>query len=652
MRTPTLALIALAICTSANSADAFLLLGKSKKVGNPATRAVMVREAGRTVVALQPRYVGPADSVALLVPVPKGATGEPSTISPAQLERLDQVSAPRLSEVWEQDPCELHVDQPDALGGPEPGRGASPTASPAPPPDSKWNPQPLDGKTGADVVAAIEKAGYFVPEGAVAVLEAHIASGGGFVLATVDAPKGDGEGVMLPPLRLEYDEKVLTLGTRLAAIRGNHDFTAYVLSSEGRHEAAGQPNQGMPTNLDVVSTIQGKVPTFYGHLADFVFATRPSALVTEYAWSAAACEGCTSPLVEADMQALGIGLLPSAKGGKQHEVLVEAGDVASLPDGPDDLRERLSVCYGKALATRIGVGGEVTLDVATGAAGEVTQAVASGDADAQLRTCAEGALKGGKLDKYGKSGTVKVKFSPLSREYFASYVLTRLHTRFDKAPERDLTLRRGSPLEGGREAGPDDRVAPARAYASDTEDNYQSRYVIRHAWEGKIECQTPKRGVWGGPPDGGAAPSAKPTTPGAASAAPSASPAASAKPKDKKVDTPDKKKTTDKGEDKSVKSATELAEWLADGKVPDLASFAIDLPAPGPVKPPAPKPAPAPAASAPPAPAPEAAPAVPPPADGCGCSMPGATAPPGFAVALVAAAALLLRRVRGRPADR
>jgi hypothetical protein len=32
--------------------------------------------------------------------------------------------------------------------------------------------------------------------------------------------------------------------------------------------------------------------------------------------------------------------------------------------------------------------------------------------------------------------------------------------------------------------------------------NFQGRYVIRHAWTGAMRCDRPVRGRWGGPPDG------------------------------------------------------------------------------------------------------------------------------------------------------
>jgi MYXO-CTERM domain-containing protein len=31
--------------------------------------------------------------------------------------------------------------------------------------------------------------------------------------------------------------------------------------------------------------------------------------------------------------------------------------------------------------------------------------------------------------------------------------------------------------------------------------NFQARYAIRHEWTGAIDCENPRRGVWGGPPN-------------------------------------------------------------------------------------------------------------------------------------------------------
>ncbi len=87
--------------------------------------------------------------------------------------------------------------------------------------------------------------------------------------------------------------------------------------------------------------------------------------------------------------------------------------------------------------------------------------------------------------------------------YFGGgFTLTRLHTRYDKATlGADLVFRSAPAIVGGREfyaqSGNIEHGAVAASY-----NNFQARYVIRHPWEGAIECENPHRGIWGGPPAG------------------------------------------------------------------------------------------------------------------------------------------------------
>ena len=86
------------------------------------------------------------------------------------------------------------------------------------------------------------------------------------------------------------------------------------------------------------------------------------------------------------------------------------------------------------------------------------------------------------------------------QKFGGGFVLTRLHTRYGKdgAPE-DLVFRKAPPIIGGREMrGPSGKLEE-RAQQSDY-NNFQGRYIIRHAWTGPIKCENPVRGRWGGPP--------------------------------------------------------------------------------------------------------------------------------------------------------
>jgi hypothetical protein len=83
----------------------------------------------------------------------------------------------------------------------------------------------------------------------------------------------------------------------------------------------------------------------------------------------------------------------------------------------------------------------------------------------------------------------------------APFALTRLHARYtrDTAGE-DLVFRPAPPIEGGREGR--EGLKSAGAHPSSGDNNFQARYVIRHRWEGAVDCADPRMGVWGGPPGG------------------------------------------------------------------------------------------------------------------------------------------------------
>ncbi|MEO8707136.1 MAG: DUF2330 domain-containing protein [Kofleriaceae bacterium] len=82
------------------------------------------------------------------------------------------------------------------------------------------------------------------------------------------------------------------------------------------------------------------------------------------------------------------------------------------------------------------------------------------------------------------------------------YVLTRLHARYGKKDMKDdLRFREAKPITGGRETW--SKQGLEYGAVPSAENYFQARYAIRHWWTGPIACQNPRRGVWGGPPDGG-----------------------------------------------------------------------------------------------------------------------------------------------------
>ena len=110
-------------------------------------------------------------------------------------------------------------------------------------------------------------------------------------------------------------------------------------------------------------------------------------------------------------------------------------------------------------------------------------------------------------------GDVIDRSAPPAPRFFGGggFTLTRLHARYSKeALGEDLVFREAKAIVGGREnrdaSGQLETGAKPAEYGGS---NFQARYAVRHPWTGPITCKDPRRGIWGGPPDG-AMPKPKP----------------------------------------------------------------------------------------------------------------------------------------------
>jgi len=83
-----------------------------------------------------------------------------------------------------------------------------------------------------------------------------------------------------------------------------------------------------------------------------------------------------------------------------------------------------------------------------------------------------------------------------------TWTLTRLHARYtSESLGEDLVFRTGDPVIGGR-GMPDAEGRFTEEVQAASTNQFQGRYAILHPWEGKVACENPRRGHWGGPPNG------------------------------------------------------------------------------------------------------------------------------------------------------
>lgn len=402
-----IALLVLAAPTSAWAFCGFYVAGGDAKLFNEATQVVLMRHGTKTVLSMQNNYEGPADDFAMVVPVPQVLQKENvKTLEKSVFDRVDKMSAPRLVEYWERDPC--YKPPPRRMYR---KKSMAPSAAPVMEEDrgvkieakfkvGEYDVVVLSAEESTSLDTYLRQENYNIPDGAEPYFQPYIDGGMYFFVAKVDAKKvkyKDGRAV-LSPLRFAYDSEKFALPIRLGMInsKGKQDLLVYVLSQNQRYQVANYPNVFIPTNISVRNEVRDEFANFYRTLFDKTTEENPGAIVTEYSWAAASCDPCPGPTLNpGDFQALG------------SDVMENANDY--------------------------------------------------------------------------------------------QWVLTRLHARYtrDEVGE-DLVFEAAPPVVGGREIRDKDGALEPGAKPG-SQNNFQGRYIIRHEWDGPVDCKNPQFGIWGGP---------------------------------------------------------------------------------------------------------------------------------------------------------
>ena len=63
-------------------------------------------------------------------------------------------------------------------------------------------------------------------------------------------------------------------------------------------------------------------------------------------------------------------------------------------------------------------------------------------------------------------------------------------------------FRAAAPAQGGRGTPDAQGRFDREVHTGNGINNFQGRYAVLHRWRGAVECDNPRRGVWGGPPNG------------------------------------------------------------------------------------------------------------------------------------------------------
>jgi hypothetical protein len=325
----TLAALAASLATAdARAFCGFFVAGSDAKLTNNASQVVLMRKGNRTVMTMSNNYQGPPESFAMVVPVPVVLHKEDVKTLPMDVfDKVDSLSAPRLVEYWEQDPCAAppQLKHQMLLGGAPRVALAEAEGEANDKHGVRVEARFVAGEYEVVILSARESSGletwlreshYNIPAGAAEALAPYVRDKSKFFVAKVDIKKvkRDANGVVqLSPLRFAFDAAELRLPVRLGLLNagGKQDLVVYVVHPSSRFEVANYPNAFIPTNLEVDDAVRGNFPALYAELFDAtVEKLQRKVVVTEYAWQTTSCDPCPVPPLSADdLATLGLDVL-------------------------------------------------------------------------------------------------------------------------------------------------------------------------------------------------------------------------------------------------------------------------------------------------------------------------------------------------------
>jgi len=474
----------------------------------------------------------------MVVPVPVVLQEDNvETLTDDVFDRVDRLASPRLVEYWEQDPCMYEQEAVADMAAPMEaaaaaregsgaGRGAQVVIE-AQFQVGEYEIVILSANDSSALDTWLRDNGYNIPDGAEPILRPYVEEGMKFFVAKVDIEEvafEDGQA-MLSPLRFHYDSEDFRLPVRLGLLNssGKQDLIVHILAENQRYEVANYENVTIPTNIDVADDVRERFGEFYAALFDRTLERNPGSVVTEYAWQATGCDPCPGPVLSvSDLTTLGADVLPGLDAGARTATLSASQPTTAGPLPAVNVYRMINMftsqlqgCYEQEASTSSGEPftgrAMVAFTVAPDGTVSGTPRVEQPGVGGGLQQCLAREIGSIRFPSTGATETevrlplnmsMQAQASWQVQNRLNGFVLTRLHARYAKETlGEDLVFRPADPITGGREVrGPDGELEHGSQSAGTN--NFQARYAIRHRWEGPIECDDPRRGIWGGPPSG------------------------------------------------------------------------------------------------------------------------------------------------------
>lgn len=284
---------------------------------NKTSQVILVRDGNKNVVTIYNDFRGDDRDFAMVVPVPVVLKKDDIKVVPADVfQKLNDYSAPRLVEYYDENPCEPRVEYNAVMAAPASGAMRNKSTSKFEEAEEKrvtieaqyvvgeYDILILSAKESTGLRDWLRENGYKIPANADEVLEPYIRSNLKFFVAKVNPKaKAQLQTGFLRPIQIRYSSPKYMLPIRLGmanAAGGDQDLVVYAFTKTGRVECTNYRNKELPTGQNIPLFVKNGFGTFYNNLFQHQWKREGKAIsFLEYAWDVSPsnyvkCDPCAS----------------------------------------------------------------------------------------------------------------------------------------------------------------------------------------------------------------------------------------------------------------------------------------------------------------------------------------------------------------------
>ena len=287
---------------------------------NDASKVVLVRDDERTVVTMASDYRGDANEFAMVIPVVDIPEREQINVAnPALVDHLDEYTAPRLVEYYDENPCEAYRRDRIVVTATSPQPMMMEFADMEPEElgvtieaeyeVGEYDILILSAEESDGLITWLNQNDYRIPDGAEEVVGAYLRRGMKFFVAKVNLERHDGSS-MLRPIQVAYEDEDFMLPIRLGTVNaeGKQELFVFAITRDGRVETTNYKTVKLPSNMDVPIFVKDEFGEFYKAMFEHQTEKQNGkAVLMEYAWDMSWCDPCAAnPLSRSELRELGV----------------------------------------------------------------------------------------------------------------------------------------------------------------------------------------------------------------------------------------------------------------------------------------------------------------------------------------------------------